>query len=163
MNDSMLKGLNEQIHRELESAYVYLAMAAHFEAAALPGFGSWMRKQSQEEMGHAMRLFNHILDRGGRVHLEGISGPGSDFGSPLEVFQTALKHEEEVTASIHELYKAAVEEGDFPAQVELHWFITEQVEEEKTAGDIVEKLRRAGDSDAALLFLDQQMGSRGGE
>ncbi len=161
MNESISKGLNEQIHMELDSAYVYLAMAAHFEASALPGFGSWMRKQSQEEMSHAMRLFDHVLDRGGRIHLEALSQPQSDFGSPLEVFQAALEHEQQVTASIHELYRLAVDESDFPAQVELHWFINEQVEEEKTAGDIVEKLRRAGSSDAALLFLDQQMGARG--
>ncbi len=161
MNDTVLKALNDQIHMELESAYIYLAMAAHFEAEAFPGFAAWMRKQREEEITHAMRLFDHVVDRGGRVELQSLSKPQGEFGSPLEVFEAALAHEQKVTRSIHELYALAVKENDAPAQVEMHWFITEQVEEEKTAGDIVDKLRRAGDSDAALLLIDERLGARG--
>ncbi len=161
MTDRMLGALNDQIHMEFESAYIYLAMAAHFEAEALPGFAAWMRAQSREEEGHATRLFEHVLDRGGRVRLQALAQPQDDFGTPLQVFQTALQHEREVTRAIHELYRLAVEEGDFPAQVVLHWFITEQVEEEKTASDIVDRLERVGDNDAALIFMDRELGQRG--
>lgn len=161
IKDAVLKALNDQIHMELESAYIYLAMAAHFEAESFPGMASWMKAQSAEERGHAMRLFEHVVDRGGRVMLKGISQPPTDFGSALDVFRKALEHEQEVTQSIGKLYELAVKEGDLPGQVELQWFINEQVEEEKTAGDIVERLRRAGDNDAALMLMDRELGSRG--
>ncbi len=160
MKDVVLKALNEQIHMELESAYTYLAMAAHFEDRSLPGFAGWMRQQAREEVAHAMRLFEHVVDRSGRVVLKAVAQPPQDFGGPLEAFTSALEHEQKVTASIHELYELTTRERDFAAQVELQWFVNEQVEEEKTATDIVDRLRLAGDNDAALLLLDQQLGAR---
>jgi len=155
--------LNDQIQTELHSAYIYLAMSAHFESSALPGCAHWMRQQAREEVGHAMRLFNYVNDRGGRVVLKAIDQPQKDFGAPKEVFEGALKHEQHVTGTIHRLYELAVKENDFATQSHLHWFIDEQVEEEKTAGDIVDLFDRAGDHEAAILIIDQNLGARSGE
>jgi len=163
MKAKLEKALNTQIKRELDSAYLYLAMSAHFEAENMPGFAKWMRLQAGEEQAHAMRFFDHLIDRGARVTLDGIDKPSSDFGSPLSIFEAALEHEKGVTASIHDLYEVAVEVKDYPTQVMLQWFITEQVEEEKSAGDVVHQLKMVGDNPAALLMMDRQLGSRAGE
>ncbi len=160
MNERVLAAFNEQINEELFSSYIYLAMAAHFEAMNLAGFASWMKLQAQEEVEHAMRLFHHINRRGGRVALKGIGEPPSDFGSPLETFEKALAHEEHITGTIHALYEMAREEKDYPAQLELQWFIEEQVEEEENAGGVVELLRMAGDNKGALLMLDRELAKR---
>ena len=159
----LLDALNDQIQAELHSAYVYLAMSAHFEAEALPGCAGWMQHQAREEVAHAMRLFGFINDRGGRVVLKAIDKPEKEFGSPLEAFKTALKHEQYISGRIHDLYALAVKENDYPTQTHLQWFIDEQVEEEKTAGDIVDLFKRAGDDEAAVLMIDQQLGARGPE
>ena len=162
MHESVLKAFNAQIRHELDSAYIYLAMSAHFEAANLPGFARWMRLQAREELGHAMKLFDHVTVRGGRVTLQAIAQPPAEFGSPLSVFETALSHERKVTGLIEQLYETAAASKDHAAQIELQWFITEQVEEEKSAGDVVQQLRMVGDNPAALLMLDRQLGSRTG-
>ena len=163
MNDRMQAAFNDQINEELFSSYVYLAMAAHFEAMNLEGCANWMKHQAEEEMEHAMRLFNHINRRGGRVILKAIGEPPAEFGSPLEAFQKALAHEEHITGCIHKLYKLAQEEGDYPAQLELHWFIDEQVEEEENTGRVVELLKLAGDNKGALFMLDRELAKRSGE
>jgi len=163
MNDRTQAAFNDQINEELFSSYVYLAMAAHFEAMNLEGFASWMRHQAEEEMEHAMRLFNHINRRGGRVKLKAIGEPPAEYGSPLEAFEKALSHEQHITSCIHKLYKLAVEEGDYPAQLELHWFIDEQVEEEENTGRVVELLGMAGDNKGALLMLDRELAKRSGD
>ena len=160
MNDRIQAAFNDQINEELFSSYVYLAMAAHLEAMNLEGFAKWMRLQAQEELVHTMRLFDHINRRGGRVMLKGIAAPPSDFGTPLEVFEKALAHEQHITACINGLYKIALEEQDYPAQMELQWFIDEQVEEEENAGRAVEQLKMAGDHRGALLMLDRELGQR---
>jgi ferritin len=160
MNDRIQAAFNEQINEELFSSYVYLAMSAHLETMNLEGFTSWMRLQAQEELGHAMRLFDHINRRGGRVALKAIGEPPSDFGTPLQVFEKALSHEQHITACIGALYKVAQEENDYAAQVELQWFINEQVEEEENTGRVVEQLRMAGDNKGALLMLDRELGQR---
>lgn len=153
--------LNEQIRHEFYSSFVYLSMAAHFDAENLPGFAAWMRAQAGEEHAHAMKLFDHILDRGGRVELRALAQPPVTFGAPVEVFQQALSHERAVTKSIHDLYALAVEEKDYPARVFLDWFVNEQVEEEKTAELIMEQLKRIGGDQPALLLLDRELGRRG--
>jgi ferritin len=135
-------------------------MSAYCDSINLPGFANWMNMQYKEETAHAMRLFNFLLDRGGKVELMAIDKPPSTFKGPLNVFETVLKHEQKVTALIHKLYELAVKEGDYPTQVEIQWFITEQVEEEKTAGDIVEQVKLAGDNNTALLMIDRELGSR---
>ncbi|MFO8174798.1 MAG: ferritin [Longimicrobiales bacterium] len=160
MNERIQKGFNEQINEELFSSYVYLAMAAHFESLNLEGFASWMRHQAQEEVEHAMRFFTHINRRGGRVNLAAIGEPPVDFGSPLEAFEKALAHEQHITGTINALYEMALEEKDYPAQLELQWFIDEQVEEEENTGNVVELLKLAGDNKGALLMLDRELAKR---
>lgn len=160
LNHKLQTALNEQIKNELYSAYIYLSMSAYFESINLPGFANWMRKQSQEEVNHAMKIFDFIHERGGRVELQAIDQPPVSFESPLKVFEMALEHEKKVTAMIHDLYKLAEEEKDYPTQVMLHWFIEEQVEEEKSASDVVEQLKRIGDDGVGLLLLDQKLGDR---
>jgi ferritin len=135
-------------------------MAGSFEAANLMGFGHWMRQQSREELEHAMKFFDFLLDRGEQVQLQAIEAPPYAFRSPLDTFEQALEHEKEITARINDLYELSVQENDYPAQVFLSWFITEQVEEEKSATDIVERLRMAGEDGAALLLLDGELGKR---
>jgi len=160
LSDKMLKALNDQIELELNSAYLYLAMAAYSEAQNLPGFGHWFRKQFEEETGHGMKIFSQICDRGGRVTLGPVTKPKADFGSPLATFQEVLKHEQKVTAAIHALYEVALAEKDFATQTFLHWFINEQVDEEKTAEEIIRQLEAIGDKPHLLLMLDHRLGER---
>lgn len=155
--------VNEQIAHEFHAAYTYLAMAAHFEAASFEGFARWMRHQAKEETEHAMRLFDYLAERGEPVELGAIAEPGGDFGTPLEVFRAALKHEQKVTGQINAIYEAAVDARDYPTQVMLQWFIEEQVEEENLTGTAVERLEMAGDHRGALLMLDSQFGQRTGD
>jgi len=160
ITQAMRDAINEQIKAELESAYIYLSMSAHFEAENYPGFARWMRVQSREEVGHAMRLFDYVAERGGRVRLQALEQPTGEYGSPLSVFEQALAHEQKISALIDGLYETARQQRDNPTQVMLQWFITEQVEEENSVGLVVEQMRMAGDSQAALLFLDRQLGAR---
>ena len=152
--------MNEQIKNEFFSAYQYLSMAAYCESENLPGFAQWMRMQAQEETEHAMKFYNFILDRNGRVVLQGIAEPVVEFGSPLEVFEQALEHEQRVTAMINDLYALSVRENDYASQTFLQWFVTEQVEEEKNAGDVVDTLKMIGDKSEALFLLDRELGQR---
>lgn len=160
MEKPVLDALNDQIRMELSSGYVYLSMSAQFEAESYGGFARWMRLQAAEELDHAMRLFDYVNRRGGRVVLQGVDAPPASFGRPLEAFQTALDHERKVTASIHALFELAGDHGDLATQRELDWFVTEQVEEEESAQRAVDLLTRAGDNDAALLMLDREFGRR---
>ena len=152
--------INEQITHELASAYLYLSMSASCEADNLAGIARWLRTQWEEEQTHAMKLFDYVHERGGRVVLEAIEKPPADFRTPLDVFQQVLTHEQKVTSLIHRLYEVALKENDYPTQVELQWFIKEQVEEEKNAAAIVEQLKMAKDNTSVLLMLDRQLGSR---
>jgi ferritin len=163
LSDTLQKALNDQIKHELYSSYLYLSMAAHLEATNLPGSARWMRMQSQEETEHALKFFEYILDRGGRVTLQAIDQPPATFGSLLSIFQQALEHEQKVTGLIRELYDTATKENDYATQVMLQWFITEQVEEEKTAGEVVEHLKRIGEQGAALFMMDAHLGQRSAE
>jgi ferritin len=156
----MLEAFNEQLQNELESSYLYLAMAAHFNGTALPGFARWMRLQSQEEYAHAMKFFDFIHQRDGRVQLRAIEQPAAVFASPLDVFERALEHERSVTERIHHLFGLAQQERDYASQTFLQWFVDEQVEEEDTARGIVDHLRLAGGNATALLFLDRELASR---
>ncbi len=152
--------MNEQIQHELYSAYLYLSMAADLEAKNLPGFAHWMKKQAEEEVEHAMKFFEFINDRGGKVTLLAIEQPTAEFGQPLDIFQAAYEHEQKVTALINNIYKQALEENDYASQSLLHWFIDEQVEEEKNAMEIVETLKYIGDKGHALISLDRQLAQR---
>lgn len=159
MQDSM----NEQINKELFSSYLYLSMAAYFEAKNLPGFANWMRLQSDEERGHAMKFYDFILERGGEVMLKAIDAPKSQWTSALEVGQEVAAHEAKVTASIYALYELALKEKDYPAQMMLQWFITEQVEEEKNAAEIVANLKLIEERGTAVLMLDHRLAKRKAE
>ncbi|MGE5376333.1 MAG: ferritin [Bacteroidota bacterium] len=157
---AMQEAMNEQINKELYSSYLYLSMAAYFEDRNLPGFANWMRVQAEEEREHAMKFFDFIHERGGRVLLKGIDAPKTDWSSSLEVAQEVAGHEAKVTDSINSLYELALQEKDYPAQIMLQWFISEQVEEEKNAGEIVATLQLIEDRGTAVLMLDHQLAKR---
>lgn len=154
------KRINDQIGMEFGAAYSYLAMSAYFEGKNLPGFAHWMRMQYKEEIEHAERFVDYLLERGQKLQLPAVSKPTSDFKSPLDVVKRALANERKVTASINKLYELANEEKDYPAQLMLHWFIDEQVEEESSFEILVGKLQMAGDDGATLLAIDRDLGSR---
>jgi ferritin len=162
LSQKMIDEINLQIKLELYSAYLYLSMSAHFEAANLGGFAIWMKAQAGEEQQHALKFLEHLQDRGGKVVLQAIEQPPVDFGKPLAIFEEVLKHEESVTARIHHMYSVAVTENDYASQSYLTWFVNEQVEEEKHATQIVEWLKMAGDSTNALFMLDSVLRKRGG-
>jgi ferritin len=157
---ALQQAMNDQIRKELESAYIYLSMAAWMEDQTLPGFAAWLRQQAREEAGHAMRIFDHLIDRGCQVKLQALKEPPSDFKSPLAVCEAVKKHEQQVTKSIDDVYGLALEDKDYASQVFLEWFITEQVEEEKSSSYILESVRRVEDNQAALVILDRELGQR---
>lgn len=163
MNKTVLNLMNEQIKHELYSAYLYLSMSAYFEANNLAGFAHWMRVQAQEELVHAMKFYDFILERGERIALLAIEQPPTEFQSPLAIFEQALEHEKSVTAKINNIYAAAVKEADYPGQTFLQWFVDEQVEEEKNATSIVETLKLVGSQGNALYMLDRELGRREAE
>jgi ferritin len=156
----LLDLFQEQIRNELESAYKYLGMAAYFESTPYGGFAKWMRKQAQEEMEHAMKFFDYVNDRGNHIELFPIASMPTHYTSPREVFQETLAHEQQVTHLIHEMYRVALETKDFAAQILLQWYITEQVEEEKQAQDILDQIEAVGDNIAALMKIDSRVGKR---
>jgi ferritin len=160
LNKKLESAINDQIQREFASAYIYLSMAAYFEATTLPGFANWMRIQFHEEQAHAIKFFDFVHDRGGVVKLQPIEGPPTEFKSPVEVFEITLGHEQKVTGHINDLYALAVEERDYPSQTLLQWYIDEQVEEEKNAGDILGMLKMIAGNPHALLMLDRELGAR---
>jgi ferritin len=163
LSQSLQKAINDHIKDELFSAYLYLSMSAYLETIHLSGSARWMRLQSQEEASHAMKFFDYVLEREGRVVLHAIEQPPQKFMSLLDVFQQALEHERKVNGKIHRLYDLAGKERDYATQVMLQWFITEQVEEEKNAGEVVDQIKMIGDQPAALFFLDKQLGAREAE
>jgi ferritin len=162
LSQKIQDALNAQINLELSSSYHYLAMAAYFDSVSLPGMATWMKVQSEEERLHAMKLFDHMCDRGGTVVLQPIAQPRPTFDTALSVFEAALENEQKVTLAINSLYALAQQEQDYPSQVMLQWFITEQVEEEKTAQTAIDQLKMAGSDPSAILMLDQSFGGRPG-
>jgi len=160
LSKTLEQAINDQIKNELFSAYLYLSMSAYLEASNMSGSAHWMRLQSEEEMSHAMKLFDYVYERGNRVVLQAIDQPPSEFASVLDIFEKALAHEQKVTGMINRIYELAVKENDYPTQIELQWFISEQVEEEKSAGDIVEQLKMVGEHGPSLMMLDRALGAR---
>jgi ferritin len=149
------QALNDQLNLELRSAYAYLGMAAYFDHTAFSGCASWMSLQSREELKHADKFFNYLAGRGGKIALQALPAPRCDYKSVLEVFQTSLIQEEEVSASVNRLYELAAADKDFSTLAFLKWFLDEQVEEEKNVGDMVARLKLVGDNPTSLLQLDQ--------
>jgi ferritin len=163
ISKSMQDAINEQINKEFYSSYLYLSMAAYFESKNLPGFARWMYVQAEEERGHAMKLLDALIARGGRVLLKAVTAPETEWKTSLDVFKQVQEHEAAVTNLINGLYELALKEKDYPFQVVLQWFITEQVEEEKNAADIVQQLELIDARGTAVLMLDHQLGKRGKE
>lgn len=154
---------NGQINAELFSSYLYLAMSAYFESIHMPGMAKWMTVQAKEEETHARKFFDYIVDRGGRVKLDAIAAPEAEWASPLVVFEAAYAHEVKVTNLINDLVKLAKAESDVAGAIFLQWFISEQVEEEKSADEVVQQLKMIKDAPQGLLMLDSILGRRGGE
>lgn len=161
MDRELYRKLNEQINKELYSAYLYLSMASYFDSILLEGFAHWMKVQAKEEFGHAMKIYEFLNDRGERVIFESIDKPPSDFSSPVDVFEKTFEHEKKVTESIENLYKLAKEKNDYATEVMLQWFITEQIEEEKQAQEILEKLKKIEGRDYLLIMMDKELSKRG--
>ncbi len=161
LSKALEKAFNDQINHELSSSYLYLSMAAYAESQNLPGFAHWLKLQTKEETGHGMKLYKFVNERGGRVELQKIDQPILEFKSPTALFEEVLKHERKITVLINKLYELALEEKDYAAQVLLHEFIGEQVEEEATASSILETLKLAGEKGHALIMMDRQLARRG--
>jgi ferritin len=160
LSEKMLNELNDQINAELHSAYLYLAMAAHFEDVNLPGMVGWMKIQAQEEVGHAMKFYGYVFDRNAKVELKMIEGPQTKWDSPLAAFEAAFEHEQYISGRINKLVDLAVQDNDHATRSFLNWFVDEQVEEEATANDIVQRLKSVGDNKAGLFILDRELGGR---
>ena len=160
LSERLQNALNEQVNNELFAAYQYLAMAEYFASRNLDGFAHWMRLQREEEIGHAMKIFDFVIDRDARVKHTPIAAPHADFASPLDVLKKALEHERSVTEKINAVYETAKGESDYPTEALMQWFVLEQVEEEASALKLVERLEMAGDDKAALLILDREVGQR---
>ncbi|NLZ16669.1 MAG: ferritin [Desulfobulbaceae bacterium] len=160
MKEKMLTAFNKQINAEMYSAYLYLSMEAYFQSINLPGFATWMRAQTQEEMMHAMKIYDFVFERGGKVSLEAIDKPASSWDSPLAAFKEVLKHEQHVTSLINDLVDLAIKEKDHASNIFLQWFVTEQVEEEASADAIIQRLKLTKDSGSGLFMIDAQLGQR---
>ena len=159
-NQKIENELNKQINKELFSSYLYMSMSAYFQSVDLLGFANWMHVQAQEELTHAQKIYDFINERNGRVMLESIEKPQTDWESPLVAFQDALKHEEFITASINNIVTVANEEKDYATQIFLQWFVTEQVEEEASANEIINKLKLMKDAPGAIFMLDRELAQR---
>lgn len=160
INKKVEKAIVEQIAKEMFSANLYLAMSAYYKAKNLNGFANWMRVQAQEESAHAMIFFDYLIERGGDVKLMPIEAPQSEWATPLAAFEAAYAHEQHITASINAIAEIAMQEKDFATSTFLQWFITEQVEEEANASELVDRLTMAKDSPGALFMLDTELKSR---
>lgn len=160
LNDRIEERLNEQIRHELQSAYIYFGMAAYFESISLKGFANWMTVQAQEELAHAYRIFDFINDRSGRAVLKALDAPPGTWDSPLAAVTSAYEHECKVSQSINECVTLALEEKDHMTNGFLQWFVTEQVEEEASADDLVQKLKLIGDNASGLFLLDNELSKR---
>ena len=161
LSDKMEKALNAQLNAEAYSGYLYLAMAAWFDSKNLNGFAGWMKDQAREEFYHTAKFYGFINERGGRVLMKAIEEPQNEWESSLDVFEATLKHEQHVTSLINNLLKIAREEGDYASEIFLQWFVTEQVEEEAAADEVIQKMKMIGDHGHGLFMMDREMGQRG--
>jgi len=161
INQRIEDALNRQINLEQSSAQLYLAMSAHCEAKSFRGFAQWLRLQAQEETTHALKLVAFVLDRGGRLDLRAIEAPPKEFGTITQVFEQVLEHERKITGSINALFECSRQEKDFASEITLQWYVTEQVEEEATASQILDQLRAIGEKGGGIWYLDSKLGKRG--
>ncbi len=160
ISNKVQDAINAQINAEFWSAYLYLSMGMHFEAEGRTGIANWFRIQFKEEQAHAEIFINYLLSRGGRVELKAIEAVPTTWESPLAAFEATLEHEEKVTAMINALYALAEQEHDYATRGKLDWFVAEQVEEEETAQNLIDRLKLVGDNGLALFMLDQELATR---
>ena len=160
ISESMQNALMDQVNAELYSSYLYLSMSSDLDSKGLSGFALWMKTQAQEELYHAMKMYDFVIERGGRAILKPIEGPQSEWASPLAIFEAAYAHEQKVTGLINGLVDMAIEERDHATNNFLQWFVKEQVEEEASADEIVQKLKLIGDGGNGLFMLDKEVGAR---
>jgi len=160
LSKKLENAINKQINAELWSAYLYLSMSAYFESINLGGFANWMRVQAQEEVGHAMRFYNHVIERRGRVTVSAITAPPMHWKSPLNAFEDAFKHEQKVTGMINDIVTMAAAEKDHATVNMLQWFIAEQVEEELSTNTFVQKLKMISTNTGGLYMLDRELSQR---
>lgn len=160
INQRVEEAINKQIQAELYSSYLYMAMSAHANQSGLPGMAQWLKVQVQEEMTHALRFYQYLNNRGGHAVFYAIEQPPSEFPSAVGVFEHVLKHEQHVTSLINGLMDVAMEERDHATTQMLQWFVTEQVEEEANAMDILQKLKLIGDTGNALFLMDKELAMR---
>ncbi|MBC7081040.1 MAG: ferritin [Thermoplasmatales archaeon] len=153
--ERVLKMLNNQINAEFYSAYLYLSMSNYYEGMNLKGFAKWMKIQAKEELGHAMKIYEYVIERGEKVKLMKIESPPSEWSSPLNAFEEAYAHEVKITKMINNIYAVAMEEKDFATVSMLKWFIDEQVEEEASTNEIVQKIKLAGEE--RLFLIDKEL------
>jgi ferritin len=161
LSQKMQDALNLQLNAELYSGYMYLSMSSYFKSINLDGFAVWMHAQAQEELMHAMKFYDYIIQRGGRVLLARVDAPPSAWPSPLAVFEATLAHERKVTGLINDLVEVALSERDHATQIFLQWFVTEQVEEEESVGGVLEQLKLMGEATGGLFMMDRELGKRG--
>lgn len=160
MDERMQEALNKQLNAEIYSAYLYLSMSAYFQSVNLDGFANWMRVQWQEELVHALKFYDYVNERGGRVVLRPVEAPSSEWDSPLAVFEDTYRHEQKVTGMINKLVDLAVEARDHATNNFLQWFVSEQVEEEASADEVVQKLKLVGDDASGLFMIDRELAQR---
>lgn len=160
MNKKIEDAFNKQINAEFYSSYLYLAMATYFEAESLPGMAGWMQAQAAEEHTHAMKFFNFIHERAGRVVLGALEAPPAKWDSPLKAFENAYEHECMISGRINDLVNLSLAEKDHAANSFLQWFVNEQVEEEATVLTIVDQFKRVGDHNMGLFMMDRELGTR---
>jgi ferritin len=161
INATMQDAINVQINLEQSSAQLYLAMSGAMEGKNFHGFARWLRVQAEEEGKHATRLVDHLLGRGGRLELGSIEKPPAEFGSVTQLFEKVLQHEQFISASIDRLFELARAQKDHASEVALQWFVTEQVEEESTASQILAQVRAVGEQGGGIWYLDGKLGKRG--
>jgi ferritin len=161
ISQAMVAALNHQIKHELYSSYLYLSMAGFCEQQGLGGFAHWMRIQTDEERTHAMKIYDYLVDNGAPVVLEAIEQPPTSFGGPKKMFEAVLEHERSITQRIHNLMAQAKEEHDYRTDVFLQWFVSEQLEEEKNASDILQRIELVDERMSSVLWIDKELKKRG--
>jgi len=160
IDEKMQEAINKQLNAELYSSYLYLSMSAYFQSVNLGGFANWMRVQAKEELAHALKFYDYVNERGGRVVVHAIEEPPSEWDSPLAVFEHVYRHEQKVTGLINKLVDLAVEARDHATNNFLQWFVSEQVEEEASADEVVQKLKLVGDDPSGLFMIDRELAQR---
>lgn len=160
LKEKVLIALNNQLNAEMHSAYLYLSMSAYFEDKGLGGFANWMKVQYQEELSHALKFFDFINERNGRVTLTPIAGVATDFDGVIDVFEKTLAHEQMVTAMIDNIVDIAVEASDHATQSFLRWFIDEQVEEEANVNELLDNLKLINGQGNGVFMLNRELKGR---